>query len=427
MSYVHVELVVVWAWGKTVGAVARDPRSGFFAFEYDPSWLKLGIELSPLHLPNAPGVFAFPNLAPHTFHRLPAMLADALPDSFGTSLLDAYIVGLGVAASEITALDRLAYLGSRGMGALEFAPPLGPTAQPETAYEIARLVTEGRNALAGSFGTEDEATSSVRDLLRIGSSAGGLRAKAIIAWNESTGEIRGGQLDAPNGFDHWIIKLDGVDDVAANVGSASRSQEGRIEFAYHLMAKAAGINTAPSRLIEEGGRAHFLTRRFDRIGNRKVHMQTLCGLAHLDFRAIGTHDYAQFLGTIRSLGIGAEAEQQAFRRVAFNVMAANRDDHTKNFAFLLEESGSWKLAPAYDLTCGAALQYRNTSVNGNFGSVSVDHLFTLADRFAIAGVADILAEVADAIDSWSEFASSAGLSKASSDGVAKHLSPMKVR
>ncbi len=355
------------------------------------------------------------------------MLADALPDSFGTSLLDAYIVGLGVAASEITALDRLAYLGSRGMGALEFAPPLGPTAQSETAYEFARLVAEGRNALAGSFGTEDEATSSVRDLLRIGSSAGGLRAKAIIALNEITGEIRGGHLDAPNGFDHWIVKLDGVDDVGASVGAGPRIQEGRIEFAYHLMARAAGIDMAQSRLTEEGGRAHFLTRRFDRIGNRKVHMQTLCGLAHLDFRAIGTHDYAQFLGAIRSLGVGAEAERQAFRRVAFNVMAANRDDHTKNFAFLLEEAGSWKLAPAYDLMCGAALQFRNTSVNGNFGSVSVNDLLTLADRFEIAGVVDIFAEVADAIDSWSEFAATAGLSKSAADGVAKHLSPMKVR
>ena len=427
MAFKRVELVEVSVWGKTVGAVARDPRSGYFAFEYDPTWVKRGIELSPLHLRNTRGVFAFPNLPHHTFYGLPAMLADALPDSFGTSLLDAYLVGLGVAAKDITSLDRLGYLGSRGMGALEFAPPLGPPAQPETAYEIARLVAEGRNAIAGSFGTETEATASVRDLLRIGSSAGGLRAKAIIAWNEKTGEIRGGHINAPDGFGHWILKLDGVGDSRSSLGSAAQGGDGRIEFAYSLMAKAAGIDMTLSRLLEEGGRAHFLTERFDRVGNTKVHMQTLCGLAHLDFRAIGTHDYAQYLGTVRSLEIGLVAEQQAFRRVAFNVMAANRDDHTKNFAFLLEQTGSWKLAPAYDLTCGSELQFRNTSVNGNFGEIAVGDLLTLADRFEIAGVAEVLAEVADALASWKEFARSAGLSKTAAAAVVKQFSPLKFR
>jgi serine/threonine-protein kinase HipA len=427
MAFKRVELVEVSAWGKTVGAVARDPRSGYFAFEYDPTWVKRGIELSPLHLRNTRGVFAFPNLPHHTFYGLPAMLADALPDSFGASLLDAYLVGLGVAAKDITSLDRLGYLGSRGMGALEFAPPLGPPAQPESAYEVARLVAEGRNAIAGSFGTETEATASVRDLLRIGSSAGGLRAKAIIAWNEKTGEIRGGQINTPDGFEHWILKLDGVGDGLSSPIHASHAEDGRIEFAYSLMAKAAGVEMAPSRLLEEGGRAHFLTQRFDRVGNTKVHMQTLCGLAHLDFRAIGTHDYAQYLAVVRSLGLGAAAEQQAFRRVAFNVMAANRDDHTKNFAFLHEEAGSWKLAPAYDLTCSAELQFRNTSVNGNFGEITVADLLALADRFEIGSVADVLAEVADAVSSWSEFARTAGLSKSTTADVAKHLSHLTVR
>jgi serine/threonine-protein kinase HipA len=427
MALKQVELVEVSAWGKRVGAVARDPRSGFFAFEYDSAWVKTGIELSPLHYRNTKGVFAYPNLPSHTYHRLPAFLADALPDSFGTSLLDAYLVGLGVAPSKITSLDRLAYLGSRSMGALEFAPPLGPSPQPEIAYEVARLVAEGRNALAGSFGTEDEATASVRDLLRVGSSAGGLRAKAIIAWNEQTGEIRGGHVDAPDGFAHWILKLDGVGEGKHAFNEGSPTEEGRIEFAYSLMAQAAGIEMAPTRLLEEGSRAHFLTQRFDRMDNAKIHMQTLCGMAHLDFRAIGTHDYAQYLGTIRSLGIGADAERQAFRRVAFNVMAANRDDHTKNFAFLLEEGGSWKLAPAYDLTCGSEMQFRNLSVNGNFGEISLTDLLSLADRFEIAAVAEVLAEVADAIHSWAEFADSAGVSEKSRDAVAQHLSMIKVR
>lgn len=422
MAYTTVELVVVSAWGKTVGAVARDPRSGTLAFEYDPGWIKRGIELSPLHLRNAPGVFAFPNLAQHTFHGLPAMLADSLPDRFGTSLLDAYLVGLGVAPNRITALDRLAYLGSRAMGALEFAPPIGPPAS-ETVYEVARLVDESRNAIAGSFGTDDDTTASVRDLLLVGSSAGGLRAKAIIAWNETTGEIRGGQLEAPAGFSHWILKLDGINLRGAE--EAATRENGRIEYAYYLLAQSAGLHIAESRLLEEGGRAHFMTKRFDRQGNTKIHMQTLCALAHLDFRAIGTHDYSQYLATVRSLGLSSMAEQQAFRRVVFNVMAANRDDHTKNFAFLLPENGRWELAPAYDLTCGFDLQFHNTSVNGNFADVNRGDLLALADRFEIDAVATILSEVADAIASWPEFAISAGLSASVSAKVANQLRPTR--
>ena len=273
MAYNPVDLVVVSAWGKTVGALAQDPRTGFFAFEYDPSWIRTRIELSPFHVRNSPGVFVFPQLSEPTYRRLPAMLADALPDQFGTSLLEAYLAGLGVASHQITSLDRLAYMGRRGMGALEFAPPIGRNESSGTAFDLAQIVAQGRNAIAGSFGTEADATAGVRELIQIGSSAGGLRAKAIIAWNADTGEVRGGHVAPDPGFEPWIIKLDGVE-AASEVGATIG--HGRVEYAYFLMASAAGVAMSRSRLLEEGGRAHFMTHRFDRAGTGKIHTQTLC-------------------------------------------------------------------------------------------------------------------------------------------------------
>ena len=406
MAYKPVKVVEVSAWGSVVGAVVLDDRSGYGVFEYDRRWNRSGVELSPLMLPNRTGIFTFPQLSDVTYRRLPAMLADALPDRFGSSLLEAYLANEGISPRQITPLDRLAYIGRRGMGALEFAPPTGPALRSATAYDIANIVNEGRNAIAGSFGTEEDATAGIQHLIQIGSSAGGLRAKAIIAYNDETGEIRGGHVDAPDGFEHWLIKLDGVD---ADNTLGVTGNDGRLEYAYYLMAVAAGVDMMHSELLEECGRAHFMTRRFDRIGNQRVHVQTLCALAHLDFREIGTHDYSQLLLTISELGLGADAQRQAFRRAAFNVMAANRDDHTKNFAFTLPEGGSWGLAPAYDLTYTADLSLRQMSVNGNFGEVDADDLFALADRFGVEAASDVLSEVANAVDAWPTFAGDAGL------------------
>lgn len=422
MTFTRVDVVDVYAWGDQVGSVALDPASRFYAFEYHPAWIRRGLQLSPIYLPLGPGVSVFPELAAATYQRLPALLSDSLPDRFGASLLDAYLAGEGVAPRDISPLDRLAYLGSRGMGVIEFRPPRGPTPRPGTAYEVAHLVSEGRNAVLGSFGDETDATAGVRDLIRIGSSAGGVRAKAIIAFNEVTDEVRGGHVDAPDGFAHWIIKLDGVDD-AHHLGPSH--DLGRVEYAYSLMAQSAGIDMMDSRLLEEQDRAHFMTRRFDRNGNERVHMQTLCAIAHLDFRLPGTHDYAQYLQTVRTLRLGADAERQAFRRAAFNVMATNRDDHTKNFAFVLAREGTWALAPAYDLVFGGDLQWRMMSVNGAFGTVSAKDLTTLAEGFGIGSVGAVLSEVADAVESWSEFARRAGVPTTVADVVAAGLQPIR--
>ena len=421
MAYQSVRSITVNAWGRHVGAAAIDPGTGFVAFEYSPSWVRSGTELSPILLPNRPGARVFPDLPEVTYRRLPALLADALPDRFGSSLLEAYLANEGVAPGDITPLDRLAYLGTRAMGALEFAPPTGPEHDGSTAYAIANLVDEARNAIMGSFGNEDDAAAGIRSIIELGSSAGGLRAKAIIAWNQDTGEIRAGHNDSPEGFSHWLLKLDGVND-DKSLGETTHA--GCVEYAYSQMAQAAGIDMMEGDLLREHGRAHFVTRRYDRIGNQRIHAQTLCGLAGLDFREIGVHDYSEYLQTARTLEIGADAEKQAFARAAFNVMAANRDDHTKNFAFLLPQTGPWRLAPAYDITYTGWLHTRMTSVNGNFTEVTVDDLRRLADRFEIGDTNGIVQQVADAVSSWSQFAATAGLPTDVTDRIGADIRPL---
>lgn len=428
MAYIPVNVIEVEVWGSTVGAAVLDRGSGYYAFEYDPAWVRSGSDLSPLHLPLSAGPRIFPTLPERTYRRLPALLADAVPDRFGNALIDAYMVNNGVQVSSITSLDRLAYMGRRGMGALEFKPPRGPEVNTATGYQIGDLVKEARSALSGSFGTETDSTASVRHLLEVGTSAGGARAKAVIAWNRVSGEIRGGQLDAPPGFEQWLIKLDGVGD---DQQLGTTGNYGRVEYAYHLMATAAGIDMADCALIEEQGRAHFVTRRFDRVDGEKVHTQSLCGIAHLDFNQIGVHDYSQYLQTVRRLELGAASEQQAFRRVVFNVAAANCDDHTKNFSFVLPRGGRWSLAPAYDVThayspTGPWTFQHLMSVNGKFANITRADLLELADRYAIAGATAVLKEVAAAVDNWSEHAASGGVPPATQAAIADDLAAFRI-
>ena len=285
--YRPVEVVEVWIWGRQVGAVALDPRLGYYAFEYAPEFIASGIELAPLTMPRAQASepFIFPALPERTFHRLPAMLADSLPDDFGNALINAWMAGQSVERAKITPLDRLAYMGKRGLGALEFKPMRGPTRASSTAIEMADLVETARLALSGDFGSDSEARAALTQLIQVGTSAGGARAKAAIAWNPETMEIRAGQFTVAAGFEHWLLKFDGADP-GQELGTSQGF--GRIEYAYHRMARAAGIAMSDCRLLEENGRAHFMTRRFDRDGERKHHVQTLCAMAHLDYRLAGT-------------------------------------------------------------------------------------------------------------------------------------------
>jgi serine/threonine-protein kinase HipA len=420
MAFLPVDVVEVLAWGNRVGAVALDPATGYYVFEYAPAWQARGIELAPTTMPLDQSRYVFPTLPVETYHRLPALLADALPDAFGNALTTAYLVSEGVPTSAITPLDRLAYLASRGLGALEFRPARGPQPRRTTAIDLAELVLAARSAVLGAFDSEEDITESVRHLIAVGTSAGGARAKAVVAWNPTTDEVRSGQLPTDPGFEQWLLKLDGV---GADLDLGESADYGRIEYAYSLMARAAGIEMTACRLLEEGGRAHFMTRRFDRVDDgTKVHIQSLCALAHLDFRMVGAHDYAQLFEIVERLGLGPEVTAEVFRRMVFNVASANCDDHTKNFSFLLPEDGRWQLTPAYDVTHAHNPQSYWTAqhlmaINGRTRDIEKTDLATVGDRFEVPDATAIVGAVLGAVDSWSEYAKQAGVGRKAKDEV----------
>lgn len=420
--------IEVRIWGKTVGAVALAPNLGYYAFEYDSRFAKSGIELSPFAMPlsEAGDSFVFVDLPESSFKRLPAMLADALPDDFGNALIDAWMAGKGIDKSKVTSLDRLAYMGKRCMGALEFAPARTPANSGNTAIKLSRLVDSARQAVRGDLGVDHLAKAALAQIIQVGTSAGGARAKAVIAWNPETGEIRPGQFDVEPGFEHWLLKFDGMGPDRELGGT---QDYGRVEFAYHRMALAAGMAMSPCRLLEENGRAHFMTRRFDREGNLKHHLQSLCAMAHLDYRQKATHDYGQLFQAIVRLGLGFDVLEEAFRRMAFNVMSANCDDHTKNVSFLLREGSGWELAPAYDVTHafnpGGEWTWQHLmSVNGKFANITRSDFLMVADRFGIGTAPKVLKVVGEAVSAWPDFAREAGVKAIETDRISRHHFPL---
>lgn len=423
----QVPVIEVRIWGKRVGAVALDPKLAYYAFAYDPAWRRMGIELAPLMMPLDQGEtpFIFPSLPEATFYRLPGLLADALPDNFGNALIDAWMAEQGIVKTAVTSLDRLAYMGKRGVGALEFKPTRGSHSESAAPLEMKSLVEAARKVLEGDLSKDELAEAALNNMIHVGSSAGGARAKAVIAWNPQTNVIRSGQFDAAEGFELWILKFDKVGKYE-ELGPAG--PYGRIEFAYYLMAKQAGIDMYPCRLLEENGRAHFMTRRFDRdvVEGKTIkhHVQTLCAMGHLDFNQRATHAYAQLFMMIARLKLGDAALDQAFRRMAFNVMARNCDDHTKNFAFRLKQGAKWELAPAYDMTHaynpkGEWTYQHLMSVNGKFKDITRDDLLVEADRFGVSGPNDILDAVRAALGKWHSFAVQAELSDSAAGTVSK--------
>ena len=432
--YKSVTAVEVRLWNQRVGAVALDPRLGYYAFEYAPDFVSQGIEIAPLVMPLAQAnePFVFSDLPIPTFKRLPAVLADALPDDFGNALIDMWMAGKGVSKAQITPLDRLAYMGRRGMGALEFKPARGPNVASHTAIKLGRLVNSARLAVHGQLDTDLHAHAALAQIIQVGTSAGGARAKAAILWHPETHEIRAGQFDAAPGFEHWLLKFDGM---GADRELGASQDYGRVEYAYSLMARAAGIDMAPCRLLIEGGRAHFMTRRFDRDtdaegGTVKHHIQSLCAMAHLDYKQKASHDYAQWLLTIQALNLGHAALSEAFRRMVFNVAAANCDDHSKNFSFLLpNKQRAWRLAPAYDITHAYNPQgewtYQHlTGVNGKFSHITRNDLLQIADRFAIGPAPKIIDKVMDAVAHWPDFAQQAGLGEKATTDIRADFEPL---
>ena len=419
-------------WGRTIGAVTLEDGATHGTFQYAEPFTRSGIEISPLVMPLRTEPYRFPELAPATFHGLPGLLADSLPDKFGHALIDAWLASQGRTPDSFNAVERLCYVGARGTGALEFRPVLGPKAneggeiQLEKLIALASEILTAREGVLGSFVSDDAREETLRDILRVGTSAGGARAKALIAWNPKTNEIRSGQVAAGHGFQYWLLKFDGV------AGNRDREIEdprgfGKIEYAYHLMAAAAGIEMAECRLLSEHGRHHFMTRRFDRgPDGEKLHMLSLAALAHYDFNLAGAYSYEQAIQAIRRLGLGIDAVEQQYRRMVFNVIARNHDDHVKNIAFLMDKRGEWRLSPAFDVTYafnpdGIWTATHQMTVNGKRDGFTRDDLKQVAAHASMTRGRDesILDEVRTAVTRWPEFAEQAALPKRTTEAIAK--------
>ena len=417
----------VLLWDRVVGALAWDPTRRVGTFEYATDFLPSGVEIAPLTMPLRAGAFAFPDLAERSFKGLPGLIADSLPDRFGNLLIDQWLAREGRAPGEFNPVERLCYLGARGMGALEFRPALRAGRDVAAPVQIGALVRLANEALARKAGlattpAKDDAehAAALRDILRVGTSAGGARAKAVVAWNPATGEFRSGQVDAPPGFEHWLLKFDGVSENRDKEALADPQGYGRLEYAYHLMARAAGIEMSDCRLFEENGRAHFMTRRFDRPQGpgqpRKLHLQSLCALAHYDFNAAGAYAYEQAFAVARALALPPAALEELFRRAAFNVIARNQDDHTKNIAFLMDQSGRWHLAPAYDVAYaynpdGLWTARHQMTLNGKADDFTADDLLACARAAGLktARAKAVIATVGTAIRRWPDFTAPAGV------------------
>lgn len=413
----------VLLWGRTIGAVSVEGPGQIASFEYTDAFQRSGIEIAPLMMPLADTIYTFPNLPRESFHGLPGMLADALPDKFGNAVIDAWLASQGRLPQDIDAVERLCYTGARGIGALEFKPARGPRNNTSTLLKVDALVAlasevlANRENLRASFADKDkdkDKEHALREILRVGASAGGARAKAVIAWNPATNEVRSGQVKAPSGFEYWLLKFDGVSN-NKDRDLADPQGFGAIEYAYSLMAKAAGIRMSECRLYEENGRRHFMTRRFDRLDDgEKLHMQSLGALAHFDFNNPVAHSYEQALAVIRRLDLSMDDVEEQFRRMVFNVVARNQDDHVKNIAFLMDKTGKWSLSPAFDVMyaynpSGAWTASHQMSLAGKRDDFTFDDFRTVAETVSMQrGRAEaITREVIDAVSRWREFAAAA--------------------
>ena len=411
----------VWLWGRQIGAVTVDER-GIGAFEYVPELVGAGMEVAPLMMPAAAGVYSFPSLRGDTFHGLPGLLADSLPDRFGTALIDAWLTRQGRPVGGFNAVERLCYIGERGMGALTFRPASGPAAGTSEPLEVAELVElaaavlNDRERFAADM-TDTDPRGALTQLMQVGTSAGGARAKAVIAWNATTGEVRSGQVPRlPEGFEHWLLKFDGVQR-NGDRGLADPQGYGVVEYVYFLLAQRAGLTMMKCRLLQENGRSHFMTRRFDRTdkGNR-LHAQSLGAIAHLDYNQPTAHSYEQAFQVCLRLRLSYEQCEQMVRRMIFNVVARNQDDHVKNIAFLMNRQGEWSLAPAYDITwnynpAGDWTRQHQMSINGRHDGFATGDLTAAAAHANVKAsrVREIVADVVDAVRAWPALAAEHGV------------------
>lgn len=409
-----VTVAKVILFGVPIGTLLWNENRSIARFEYMPEFASGLLEPSPLMMPLRQGrVYSFPELASSTYRGLPGMFADSLPDTYGRALFEKWLALTGRSSSN--PVETLCFLGKRCMGALEYEPAIGPYADSDLKFEIDSLVDAAKEALSGKedFYTnlDDDKKAAIADILRLGTSAGGQRAKVLIAYNKTTGEVRSGQVETPAGFDYYLLKLDGV---SAAAGFKETDNFGRLEYSFYLLAKECGVDMTESSLLEENGRAHFMTKRFDRENGRKVHMQTLCGIAHYDFGLRRAYSYEQVFGVMRRLHMTYSEASRMFRRIVFNVVIRNQDDHTKNISFLMRENGKWELSPAYDV--GYAYNPSDTwtsthqmSVNGKFDNIGRRDLLELASANNVKDAAEIIDSIRDAAGKWPEIALNCGV------------------
>jgi serine/threonine-protein kinase HipA len=433
-----VDVAEVKIWGELAGAVRWDDEQQLAYFQYDNKFLQNGWDLSPIKMPiiNGSRIYSFPELrqgrgeTEDTFKGLPGLLSDALPDKYGNRLINIWLAHQGRLDNSMNPVEKLCFIGSRGMGALEFEPAQIRTSKSSFSLEldslvdIAKQMFNEREAFLTNIGKEEE--NAMMDILKIGTSAGGARPKAVIAYNQKTKKVRSGQGNVPRGFEHWLIKLDGV----SGEQFGESSGWGRVEYAYYLMAKECGITINECELLEENGRAHFMTKRFDREGNTKHHIQSLCGLQHYDFNDMDGYSYEQVFQTMRLLRLTYPEAEEMFRRMVFNVLATNYDDHTKNFSFILKKDENWRLAPAYDLCCSfdATNQWVNKqtlSVNGKRLNITKADLMTIAKDNNIKKGEKIINQINIVIKTWDDYAKQAGVRSDLKQRIFQNLNILK--
>ncbi len=417
-----VDTAVVTLWGNMVGAVSWLEDRGYAVFEYDPVFLRQGLDISPIHMGlnearKGKGLFSFASLNKQTYLGLPGLLADSLPDKFGNNLIDAWLARQGRDGSRFSPVERLCYMGKRSMGALEFSPSLIEKSDKSLPIEISALVELTQELMrrhthlnvAINNHTEKENADALLDILRVGTSAGGARPKAVIAMNEQ-GHVVSGQTTAPAGYSYWVLKFDGVTDMELG----ETKDYGRIEYAYSLMAKAAGITMTECRLLEENGRAHFMTKRFDRVKGKKIHMQSLSGIAHYDFNMAGAYSYEQAFAVMRKLRLSKADAIQQYRRMVFNVIARNQDDHTRNISFLMTADGNWALSPAYDVIYshnpkGVWTSQHQMTLAGKRDHFTLRDLLEVGQSISLSKAESIIDEIKSVVAKWPDFAHEAGV------------------
>lgn len=407
----------VYLWGTRIGIIHQDVTKPYASFEYDTEFLNSGIEVSPLRMPLAKNIYEFPALTGEPFYGMPGLVADSLPDKFGNAVIEQWLMSLGKSLSDFTAIDRLCYTGKRGMGALEYVPASTDIKDIDENINVQEIVKFASDVLADREGislkAEDNLTYS--QLVQVGSSAGGARAKAIIAWNEETNEVRSGQAQLGTGYDYWLMKFDNVTKNGDH-GLEDKPEYTLIEYAYYLMAKKAGVTMNECRLYESAGGHHFMTKRFDRENGRKLHMQSLGALAHISYQEPGICGYELAAMYMKEVGISYKEIEQFYRRMVFNCLAVNQDDHVKNISFLMDRNGKWSLSPAYDITfsynpANKWLRAHQMTVNGKTTGIELSDLLEAGSKMGIKErrCKDIIREVLTSVKEFPVYAEQVGI------------------